>query len=157
MTRTLLSSFVWAACAAAAAAPVRAQEATAAAAIMKADAAFSQAVADRSRERFLSFIAETAVFNGGRPDEARGHDAILKAWSPFFEPGGPTLTWIPEKAEVLVGGDVGYSIGRWTRRARTPDGRTTEARGQYLTTWQRQSDGSWKVVFDTGSTQPAVR
>jgi ketosteroid isomerase-like protein len=55
---------------------------------------------------------------------------------------------------MLVGGDVGVTVGNWTRRARTPDGRTTETRGQYTTTWLKQKDGSWKVVFDIGSTEP---
>ena len=40
------------------------------------------------------------------------------------------------------------------RRANTPDGKSTEARGQYATTWQKQKDGSWKVVYDIGSTAP---
>jgi ketosteroid isomerase-like protein len=58
------------------------------------------------------------------------------------------------EGEVLVGGDIGITIGSWVRRGRTPDGKPTEARGQYVTTWARQPDGSWKVVFDTGSTAP---
>jgi ketosteroid isomerase-like protein len=40
------------------------------------------------------------------------------------------------------------------RRGKTPDGRATESRGQYLTTWQNQKDGGWKITFDTGSTAP---
>jgi ketosteroid isomerase-like protein len=124
------------------------------AAIMRADRDFNQAVADKSRERFLSFIAETAVFNGGTPDEWRGHAAIYQGWSRFFEKDGPTLTWQPTRADVLVGGDVGVSIGSWIRRGKTPDGKATETRGQYVTTWLKQKDGSWKVVFDIGSAEP---
>ena len=37
------------------------------AAILKADVDFNKAVADRSRERFLAFIHENAVFSGGTP------------------------------------------------------------------------------------------
>jgi ketosteroid isomerase-like protein len=124
------------------------------AAILNADVDFNKAVGDRSRERFLAFIHENAVFNGGTPNEARGKEAIFKSWASFFEKDGPTLTWHPTGGEVLVGGDVGVTIGSWVRRGRTPDGKPTEARGQYVTTWARQSDGSWKVVFDTGSTAP---
>ena len=29
-----------------------------------------------------------------------------------------------------------------------------ERRGEYLTVWRKQRDGSWKVIFDTGSTLP---
>ena len=124
----------------------------AAAAIMQADRDFNQALAARDRTKFLSFIAESAVFVGTAP--MVGHAAILKGWAPFFESGGATLTWEPTRAEILVGGDVGVTIGSWVRRAKTPDGKVAEARGQYLTTWQKQKDGSWKVVHDIGSTAP---
>jgi len=51
--------------------------------------------------------------------------------------------------------DFNQSVaGSWVRRTKTTDGKTTEARGQYATTWQKQKDGSWKVVYDIGSTAP---
>ena len=124
----------------------------AAAAIMQADRDFNQSVATRDTKRFLSFISETAVFVGEGP--LRGHDEILKGWGAFFDPNGPTLTWEPTSAQVLVGGDVGITIGSWIRRTRAADGRTSEARGQYVTTWQKQKNGAWKVVYDIGSTAP---
>lgn len=124
----------------------------AAAAIMQADRDFNQSVATRDKKKFLSLISESAVFVGDGP--MRGHDEILKGWSAFFDPNGPTLTWEPTRADVLVGGDVGVTIGSWVRRSKTPDGKTTEARGQYASTWQKQKDGTWKVVYDIGSTAP---
>jgi ketosteroid isomerase-like protein len=124
-----------------------------AAAIVAADQDFNQAVADRSRERFLSFIAGNATFVG-TTSEMRGHDEIWKGWQPFFEKDGPTLSWRPTAGEVLVGGDVGYTVGSWVRRTKGPDGKPVESRGQYLTTWRRQPDGKWKVVYDIGSEAP---
>jgi uncharacterized protein (TIGR02246 family) len=122
------------------------------AAILQADRDFNQALAARDRKRFLSHISEQAVFVGTGP--MRGHDEILKGWALFFDPNGATLTWEPTSAEVLVGGDVGVTIGSWVRRSKTPDGKPAEARGQYVTTWQKQKDGAWKVVYDIGSTAP---
>ena len=124
----------------------------AAAAIMQADRDFNQSVTTRDKKKFLSLISETAVFVGSGP--MHGHDEILKGWGAFFDPNGPTLTWEPTSAQVLVGGDVGVTVGSWIRRTKAPDGRMTEARGQYVTTWQKQKDGSWKVVYDIGSTAP---
>jgi ketosteroid isomerase-like protein len=120
------------------------------AAIMKADEAFNQSAAARDREAFLALIADQATFGGGTPNELRGKDAIWKAWARFFDPKGPTLTWHPTHADVLSGGDVGYTTGFSELRA--PDGRIN--RGQYLTVWRQQADRSWKVVFDTGSAVP---
>jgi uncharacterized protein (TIGR02246 family) len=122
--------------------------------IMAADRNFNQAVADRDMTRFLSLVADTATFNGGTAQEIHGRDAVGKAWAPFFRVDGPRLTWKPTKAEVLVGGDVGYTVGAWERRPAPGSGQTKIARGNYMTVWLKQDDGSWKVVFDTGSTEP---
>jgi ketosteroid isomerase-like protein len=119
-------------------------------AIMKADEDFNQSVADRNREKFLALIADQVTFGGGTPNEQKGKDEIWKAWSAFFDPKGPTLTWHPSKAEVLAGGDVGYTTGFSERRA--PNG--TVNKGNYLTVWKKQKDGSWKAIFDTGSAVP---
>jgi len=122
--------------------------------IVKSDAAFAQSVADKNREKFLSFLADATTFNGGTSNELRGRDAVMKAWADFFAPDGPTLTWTPIKGEVIGAGDVGYTTGRSVYRQKDATGKVTERRGQYLTVWRKQTDGSWKVVFDTGSTLP---
>jgi ketosteroid isomerase-like protein len=126
----------------------------AAAPIVKADTEFARSVADKNRERFLSMIAETATFNGGSANELRGRDAIMKEWAGFFAADGPTLTWAPAKGEVLGAGDLGYTSGRSVLTVKGADGKTTERHGQYVTVWRKQADGTWKVVFDTGSTVP---
>lgn len=124
------------------------------AALMAADRAFNQAVADGSRQRFAALIAPQATFNGGTPAETRGRDAIVKSWEPFFTPGGTRLSWEPTSAHVLVGADVGVTIGSWIRRVPGANGQVTERRGQYLTTWLKQDDGRWLVVADLGSAAP---
>jgi uncharacterized protein (TIGR02246 family) len=122
--------------------------------IMRADADFARAVADGDTARFLSFIAEITTFNGGSKNELHGRDAVGKSWAKFLAPDGPRLTWRPTAAHVLGPGDVGYSTGRSTLRVKKPDGTIAESRGEYVTVWQKQADGKWQVVFDTGSTFP---
>jgi ketosteroid isomerase-like protein len=126
-------------------------------AIVQADSDFARSVAERNREHFLSFIADVTTFNGGSAAELHGRDAVIKDWSTFFEPNGPTLSWTPTKGEVIGAGDLGYTTGQSLFRQAGPDGKVTERRGEYLTVWRRQADGSWRVVFDTGSTLPAAR
>jgi ketosteroid isomerase-like protein len=122
---------------------------TAEAAMLKADRDFNQAMAERDMKRFLSFVAEDATFNTDR-----GRAAISKAWAPFFAPDGPKLTWGPTKAEALVGADIGITIGSWERRTKAADGAMKTTKGQYLTVWQKQKDGSWQATYDNGSTAP---
>ena len=123
-------------------------------AIMKADADFAQSVAQRNRERFLTFLADVTTFDGGSPDELRGPDAVLKGWSDFFDAKGPTLAWTPTHGEVIGAGDVGFTTGTALLKGTRPDGTPVERRSEYLTIWKKQKDGSWKVIFDTGSTLP---
>jgi len=125
--------------------------------ILQMDAAFARAVSSRDRERFPSFIADATTFNGGTAAELRGREAVLKGWSEFFDPNGPTLSWTPTKGEVIGAGDLGYTTGQSVFRSNGADGAVTERAGEYLTVWRKQRDGSWKVVFDTGSTLPPAR
>jgi ketosteroid isomerase-like protein len=123
--------------------------AAAEAAMMKADRDFDRAAADRDMTRFLSFVADNAAFDSA---DGRGRDAVRKAWTAFFEPGGPALRWTPTRTEALVAGDVGYTIGTWERHAKDARGNDVVRRGQYLTVWRKQKDGAWRAEFDTGST-----
>lgn len=122
--------------------------------IVQADAAFAKSVADKDRQAFLTFLSGVTTFNGGSPNEVHGRDAVMKQWSVFFEPDGPALTWVPIKGEVIGAGDLGYTVGRSVSRRKAADGTITERHGQYLTVWTKEDDGSWKVIFDTGSTLP---
>jgi ketosteroid isomerase-like protein len=117
--------------------------------MLTADRGFNQAMAEHDLNRFLSFVAPDAAFDSA---EGRGRDAVATAWAPFFAPDGPTIRWTPTRAESLVAGDVGYTIGTWERRSKDAAGRETVRRGQYLTVWRKQKDGTWMATFDTGST-----
>ena len=112
--------------------------------MLKADRDFNQAMANHDLTRFLSFVAEDATFNTNR-----GREAVGKAWAPFFETDGPKISWRPTKAESLVAGDVGYTVGTWERRTRATDGTIKVTHGQYLTVWQKQKDGSWRAAHDS--------
>jgi ketosteroid isomerase-like protein len=122
-------------------------------AMMQADRLFNQAAADRDMKRFLTFVADDAKFDAA---EGLGKDAVAKAWAPFFEPDGPTISWAPTKAEALVATDVGYTVGTWERHSKSAAGIAVVTRGEYLTVWRKQKDGIWRVEFDTGSTRPQV-
>ena len=125
------------------------------AAMMKADRDFNQAASDLDMEKFLSLVSENAAFDSA---DGRGREAVRKAWAPLFERNGPTkLTWKPTKAESLVAGDVGYTVGTWERRSKDKDGKAITATGQYLTVWRKEKDGVWRATFDTGSTSPVNR
>jgi ketosteroid isomerase-like protein len=147
--KVLVLAIVILACGASSVAAQPAARRDAEAAMLKADRDFNQAMADRDVKRFLSFVAEDATFNTDR-----GREAVGKAWAPFFAADGPKISWAPTKAEALVAGDIGYTVGTWERRTKAADGTMKTTKGQYLTVWQKQKDGSWQAAYDNGSQAP---
>lgn len=110
--------------------------------VREAETAFAQTMADRDHQAFQSFLAEGAVFvSGGRA--LRGRDAISQGWKPFYEGEEAPFSWRAETVEVVGSGDLALSTGPVS----DPAGVRI---GTYISTWQRQDDGSWKVILDGG-------
>jgi uncharacterized protein (TIGR02246 family) len=107
-----------------------------------AETGFADSMARRDAAAFAGFVADDAVFiHGGRP--LRGKAAVVEHWSRFF--AGPTapFSWAPEIVEVAGDGAIGYSEGPVT----SPKG---EVFARFCSTWRRDADGRWRVVFDNG-------
>jgi ketosteroid isomerase-like protein len=123
------------------------------AALIKMEADFEKARAERGLEGWLSFFAEdTANLNPGQPivigrDEMRRR--LEKEWNPDLK-----LTWKPAKADVAASGDLGYTFGTWLLTGKSNAGEAVNLTGKYATVWKKQGDGSWKVVLDIGNVDP---
>lgn len=104
--------------------------------------AFARTMADRDHRAFVSFLAEETVFYGQR-GEIRGKEAVAAAWKPLYEGPEAPFSWQPESATVLDSGTLGLTSGP----VLAPDGSRI---GTFNSVWRRESDGSWKVVFDRG-------
>jgi ketosteroid isomerase-like protein len=102
-------------------------------------------------EAFRHFLAERAVQlpNGELP--VQGRQAIYERQQ---QAGDVQLTWEPVAAEVARSGELGYTWGFYEVRARQPDGTTLTGHGKYTTIWEKQPDGLWKVILDTGNPGP---
>jgi ketosteroid isomerase-like protein len=60
-----------------------------------------------------------------------------------------TLTWEPLFAKMAASGDMGYTYGTYKITDRATDSVTGV--GKYATIWQKQKDGKWKAILDTGN------
>ena len=78
----------------------------------------------------------------GRPD-------ITSLMAPGLADSGYSLTWTPDMGGVGSGGDMGWTSGRYTSTNRNPEGEQARY-GRYVTLWERQTDGTWKAILDTG-------
>lgn len=113
-------------------------------ALLKLDRDFAKQSATRGALAWQEFVAPNAVkpANGGR--WLTGPQEIGDNMKAAFD-SGFTLAWEPARAEISRGGKLGYTWGRYHS---VFAGKTRE--GTYMTVWQKQPDGSWKVLFDTG-------
>jgi ketosteroid isomerase-like protein len=110
--------------------------------VRAAETAFAKSMADRDAAAFAALVADEAVFFGGK-SVARGKPAVVADWKRFFDGPSAPFSWAPTEVEVLVSGTLGYSSGP----VYDPQGRRI---GTFNSVWQRQADGSWKVIFDKG-------
>ncbi len=119
--------------------------------LIDADTAWCAALAAHDADAFLSTVAEDALFQGAVGPALHGRDGVREGWAAFLTPGGPTLTWIPVRAQLLGAGDIGYTSGRAERHVKNAAGEDTVVRSEYVTVWRKGTDGRWQVVFDGGS------
>jgi hypothetical protein len=101
--------------------------------VFAADAAFAALAKQAGTQvAFASYAAQDAV------QLARtivfGRDAIRELFN-----GAPLIQWGPVAGEAAQ--DLGYTIGAYT---------AGNDRGNYLTIWRLQPDGSWRYVLDGG-------
>jgi ketosteroid isomerase-like protein len=60
-----------------------------------------------------------------------------------------TLTWEPKFAKMAASGELGYTYGTYQITDKHTD--SIIGVGKYATIWQKQSDGKWKAILDTGN------
>ena len=110
--------------------------------VTAAETAFAKTMADRNYAGFLSFVADDAVFIS-RTHPLHGRSAIGEGWKGLYENPDAPFSWKPELVEVNGAGNLALSTGPVS----APDGRVLS---HYYSTWRRDPDGHWRVVFDNG-------
>ncbi|MBS0514137.1 MAG: nuclear transport factor 2 family protein [Proteobacteria bacterium] len=108
-----------------------------------AERAFAKTMADRNHAAFAAFLAEDAIFFGGKQPQ-RGKAEVAAGWKQYFEKPAAPFSWEPAQVEVLDSGQLALSTGP----VRSPDGKIIAT---FNSIWQRQPSGAWRIVFDKGS------
>ncbi len=123
------------------------------AALLAADRAFAAATAARGLDGWLEYFADDAVIFPERGPAVSGKEAIAAYYRETgFDPR--PLRWQPTAARLDGGCGLGTTWGVWTLELPGDGGEAVTRRGKYLTVWQRQADGRWKVVADIGNAEP---
>ncbi len=99
-------------------------------------------MADRDYTGFLTYVAEDAVFIS-RTRPLHGRAAIGEGWKGLYANPEVPFSWKPELVEVNGEGTLALSTGPVT----SAEGKVVS---HYYSTWRRDTDGHWRVVFDNG-------
>lgn len=119
-------------------------------ALLQADRDFDRDTADRGADGWADAFREDGVMFP-RIGKVEGREAIREFMTPAFS-GDVKLRWEPVFAEVGVGGDLGYTLGKWKQVARTEAGEDTVlSTGNYVSIWRKVPGEGWKVAVDLGN------
>jgi len=105
--------------------------------------------AAKNANGLLAFYADDAVLMtpGGEP--AKGKDAIKAGLTPMLADKALSLTFKANKVDVAKSGDLGYTQGDYQMTMTDPaTHKVVNDHGTYVTTYRKQTDGSWKAVAD---------
>lgn len=116
--------------------------------ILQAEKAFEKMTSEKGMaEAFYHFADENAVIK-------REHDTLIigkENIKNYYEKNNlknVTLSWAPDFVDVSDCGNLGYTYGKYTWNTTDETGQTVEYKGIFHTVWKRQSDNSWKYVWD---------
>jgi ketosteroid isomerase-like protein len=116
--------------------------------LIEAERAFSRLSEEKgTREAFLTYLADDSVVFLPRPVPGRKAYEEAPADSPTL------LTWNPAYAEVSPAGDLGYTTGPYQVGNRNNSAAVPRF-GHYVSLWQKQPNGLWRVVLDIGIRHP---
>jgi ketosteroid isomerase-like protein len=116
--------------------------------ILKTERAFEKLAADSGiAYAFHAFAADSAVI-------MRGNDSIIHSKQGIFNyyshngSDSASVTWTADFVDVSDDATMGYTYGKYLLKVLQANNTTKEYKGTFHTVWKKQTDGSWKYVWD---------
>lgn len=126
-----------------------AQTAAVAAQIKASEASWVKEYANRDVNRAVAHYAGDAVLMPAGMDRMSGPKAIRGGLEALTKDPNFQLTFAAERVEVAASGDLAYTRGTYRMQLTDPKTKKPHVEtGNYITTYKKQADGSWKVVDD---------
>ena len=114
------------------------------AALKKANSDFEIAMTKSDTATIAEPYTADAVFVTPDGTATRGRAAIEQLYRDRFAKSGPALETKIVSEELMLDGDFAYERGRGSITRRVREERVTDW-ARFLTVWQRQPDGAWKI------------
>jgi uncharacterized protein (TIGR02246 family) len=123
-------------------------------AISDTEAQANQAWAAKDLEKAMAFYADDAVLMTPGMEAVHGKDGMRAGLKDMLADPTVLLTFQSSKADVAKSGDLAYTQGSYKRTVTDPaTHKPINDYGNYVTTFPKQADGSWKAVADIASSR----
>jgi uncharacterized protein (TIGR02246 family) len=119
------------------------------AAIRAADAAGLKAAQAKDVAGATANYADDASWLPPHAPIVQGKEAIRSAWAQLLTNPGLRIDWQITKVDVSRAGDMAYTLYKYEMTMGGPNGAPINDRGKDMAVWEKQSDGTWKMVADT--------
>ncbi len=153
----LVCTFVFAACAQPPAAEPPEQPDTREADAAEIHAAvknWSAAAQAKDAEAFVSVYVDDAVLMLEGAPNLVGVEAIREGMSGMMQDPNFELSFEADQVKVARSGDLAYETGAYSLTMSDPEENPATQKGHYVVVWEKQADGSWKVVLDAPVSDP---
>ena len=109
----------------------------------------------KDASKFASFYAEQAtVMMEDAPDVSGSPAQIQEVMGGMMKDPNFALSFAPTQVTVARSGDLAYDTGTYTLTLTGPDKKPALESGHYVTVWQKNAEGVWKVVIDAPISDP---
>lgn len=108
------------------------------------------AVKEGFRDSFIKYFADDGIGFSPHPEKTREK---LQKTPPQTGPRAIIFRWSTMTGDMSLAGDLGYSTGPVIYEDQTPAKRPPR-HGIIFSVWQKQADGTWRVVVDMGCSTP---
>jgi len=99
--------------------------------------------------KIASHYADDAVLMAPGMEAMKGKDAIKGGLNGMLADKALSLTFKASRVDVAKSGDLGYTQGDYQMTMTDPKThKVVKDHGTYVTTYRKQTDGSWKAVAD---------
>jgi len=117
---------------------------------------FAASVERHDAVAFADHVHAKAAFGAGSTAPTHGRDAVVAEWKDIIDGKQFKLRWSP--GIVTIGGDGSLAISRgpsWIESGSPDSAKPDPARhyriGEFISTWIKDKDGQWRVLFDAGA------
>lgn len=115
--------------------------------IREMERAFSERAATAGvKQAFLDFAADSAVIV--RANKVYKGKEAIRSYFDSLTYREFSLQWEADFIDVSTSGDMAYTYGTYSFSATDSLGDTSTGSGIFHTVWKKQTDGSWKFVYD---------